>query len=741
MSGTSRIVLCLLATFPLNLFAQSAPPVNGGNQQSGQPTFKAGGEEVLLDVIARDKKGQPIKDLRAQDVEVYDDGVKRPITSFRLIEGTAALIAAGQPGSGETKQQLDPMRQVRLITLMFANLDDINDRRLSRTAALDLLKTELPQNVYMSVLVLDQTVEALQAFTNDRELLKKAVEQATGGSYTQFHAESLQVQAQLKQMLGPATAGESPQEQVTNMAPGGNTGPSAATAAQGSPVQAMAQMLLNMLQLAQTSELSQAGRATVYGLLSAVRQQYMLPGRKSVFLFSEGFAIPQGSEEAFKTVISTANRFNVSFYSIDARGLNSTNLNDGAISELRDAAGASRAQFGRNTGAVNPQKAKEFDQAIDAGKANTQNTLADLASSTGGFLIANTNDFRGMLRRAVDDTETYYELTYNPGIEKYDGSFRKVDLRTDRPGIRIQSRSGYFALPRVTGKTGAVLAPYEVPLLQALSLKPAPRAFDFYSAGLHFRSGNGSTCSIVLDLPLGNVSFRQGEAPDQKSEKTKSAPPMKAEFAYVVLVKDSQGEVMRNFRGDVPLQPAATQIEALRSSHFIYKESFDLPPGRYTLETAMLDRIAEKTSVRKSVLFMPAVSSQLGISSVSIVRSVRDKDETTVPTDPFLMSGKVVTPILGTLDRKSLSQGLSFYLVIYTDPNNHDKPSLSMQFSRDGQKIGGGTPELGPPDEHGRIQYVATASAESLQPGNYEVRFIVKQGSEVAAEPVTFTLE
>lgn len=717
----------------------ASPQAVQSQPQAAQGTFTAGAEEVSLDLIARDKKGQFVRDLKPDDLEIYDNGSKRAITSFRLIEGGSAVVSATTQNVVEKKQQLDPLMQVRLITLLFSNLADVNDRRLCRNAALDLLKMEFPANVYMAVLVLDQNLEALQAFTNDRELLKKAVEKATGASYTQFHEDSVQIQNQLQQTLGPATAGESPQEQINNMAPGGNTGPSGATSAQSGPSVAMAQMLLNMLQLAQRSELAQSGRASIYGLLSAVRQQYMLPGRKSIFFFSEGFSVPQGSEEAFKTVISTANRFNVSFYAIDARGLASTTMNGESISELRDAAAASRAQFGRNSGNVNVQKAQALDRAMDAGKANTQNTLAELATSTGGSLIANTNDFRGPLRRAVDDTETYYEVTYNPGIEKYDGTFRKIDLKTDRAGVRLQSRAGYFALPRATGDTGVVLAPYEVPLLNALSVKPSPHDFDFHSAGLHFRAGDASKCAVVLDLPFNSMTFQRTDAKPAKGERN-SAPVYNVNFAYIVLVKDSKGQIVRNFRGDVPLQPAETQLNALRASHFIYSQTFDLAPGRYTLETAMLDRIASKVSARRSVLVMPAVA-PLGISSVSIVRSLRDRDDSTPATDPFLISNRIVTPTLSGLQKSLLSQGLSFYLVIYTDPRNQAKPSLTMQFSRDGQPVGAGSPELGKADEQGRIQYIATAPVDSMQPGNYEVQFTARQGNQAAAQSVTFTLE
>ena len=216
---------------------------------------------------------------------------------------------------------------------------------------------------------------------------------------------------------------------------------------------AMAQMMYNTLLLTRTTELAQTGRAAIYGLLDAVKQQYRLPGRKSVLFFSSGFGIPQGMEEAFKTVISTANRFNVTFYSIEAGGLNTRALNQDAVSQLREAASASRANVSRRgNGSVTPAMAAAADTAINAGKANTQDTLANLAESTGGFLIANTNDFRDPLRKVSEDIQTYYEITYNPGIEKYDGSFRKVELKTSRNNVRLQSRAGLLCAAGVASR-------------------------------------------------------------------------------------------------------------------------------------------------------------------------------------------------------------------------------------------------------------------------------------------------
>jgi hypothetical protein len=91
--------------------------------------------------------------------------------------------------------------------------------------------------------------------------------------------------------------------------------------------------------------------------------------------------------------------------------------------------------------------------------------------------------------------------------------------------------------------------------------------------------------------------------------------------------------------------------------------------------------------------------------------------------------------------KKTENDTVAFYLTMYPDPNNTEKPSLRMDFSKDGTLLGGGSPAIGGPDAQGRIQYVANAPLGSLPPGNYEVKFSVKQGLETAHETVTFTVE
>ena len=107
-------------------------------------------------------------------------------------------------------------------------------------------------------------------------------------------------------------------------------------------------------------------------------------------------------------------------------------------------------------------------------RANVQGTMADLANSTGGFLISDSNDFRPGIQHVAVDIRGYYELPYIPAAREYDGRFRRMTV--SRAGVTLQTRSSYFTLPLSAGPS---TLPYEMPMLAALNTAPLPREFEY----------------------------------------------------------------------------------------------------------------------------------------------------------------------------------------------------------------------------------------------------------------------
>ena len=174
--------LILLAAAPLALPQQPQPP-----------TVKTNVDEVLLDMVVRDKKGKPITDLKPEEITVTDNGAKQTILSFRLVQGAEAISATG------ASMALDPLRQIRLVTLAFEPFAAPDQRKLARSAAIDLIKGDQGVNVFYSVVVIDTRLLVLQQFTKDHDALTKAIERATEGvSAPRLTSESDAIMAELK---------------------------------------------------------------------------------------------------------------------------------------------------------------------------------------------------------------------------------------------------------------------------------------------------------------------------------------------------------------------------------------------------------------------------------------------------------------------------------------------------------------------------------------------------------------
>jgi hypothetical protein len=101
----------------------------------------------------------------------------------------------------------------------------------------------------------------------------------------------------------------------------------------------------------------------------------------------------------------------------------------------------------------------------------------------------------------------------------------------------------------------------------------------------------------------------------------------------------------------------------------------------------------------------------------------------------------VISPSLNPVISKAGTEALPFYMVIYPNKNALEAPQLVMELSREGQVLGRGPVQLGQPNKDGRIQLVATVPLARLEPGDFTLRLVVKQGTETAEETASFILK
>src|SRR5438270_1661959 len=129
MPARTFLVLSLnaLVALPAVLGQTTTPPA-----QAERPLIHTTTREVLVDMVVRDKHHHAVTDLRPEEVEIYEDGVRQKVRVFRGIKGSEQLEtersdagaqkATAPAKSGETPHALNSMRQVNFVSVVFAQV-------------------------------------------------------------------------------------------------------------------------------------------------------------------------------------------------------------------------------------------------------------------------------------------------------------------------------------------------------------------------------------------------------------------------------------------------------------------------------------------------------------------------------------------------------------------------------------------------------------------------------------------
>lgn len=700
----------------------AAPSAWSQQPPSGQPatTIKTNVDEVLLDLVVRDKKGKPITDLKPDELTITDNGAKQTVLSFRQVRGTEAISETG------ASMPLDPLRQIRLVTLAFDNLSAPEQRKLAREAAIDLVKGEQGTNVFYSVVVIDTKLLLLQPFTKDHDALTKAIEKATQGvSAPRLASESDAIMAQLKISLNGQTVNGADQNvnlltaasQTASTQVGGTAAPTGDVLA---PV--LANVMLSMLSMNASAQ-SNSTRLTIDSLRALVDGLRPMPGRKSVMYFTWGMDRGPELDNIWRNLLATANRNNVTFYSVDTNGVMTGSQNAGAMGQLNSANNASGATTNINN-RVTTDQIKASDNAETAGRANMQLPIRDLAEATGGFLVGDSNDLRVPLRHVNEEISSYYELSYNPGITNFDGSFRKLAVTTTRKDVVIHARTGYFALPPEARAAG--LAPFELPLLKAISDGKLPFDVEFRAGVVQLQpKKEGTNVAVLVEVPMRSL------------EATKGATNLDVHCSFAALVKDSGGQVVQKITRDRSFKVTEEQHKL---GNFLDKSTFILAPGKYTLDTAVMDEANQKIGVDHSE-FTVGPAKGVAISGLLPMRSYTPNAKGLDPEDPFQFQGGSLTPTMEMVVKKVPNAMLRLFFTVYQDPSISGKPTVEIEFMANGQTLQKVPMELPAADAQGRIPYMMTIPATAIPDGKYDIRATAKQGGSSASSQATIRFE
>ena len=595
---------------------------------------------VLVDVRVADKKGQPVTDLSLGDFRVFEDGVEQRISSFSVenveelarageVNGAPPTIDLGKLPPTVTVSDVNKLTQNHRMIVLFFDLSSMQVDDLLRAvkSSENFIRKQLTPADLVAVATYSSDLRVAQNFTNDRDELHKAIEAIRVGE-----SSSLADQGETGAAGGSSATGEEIVTQDTSEA--------------FTPDETEFNIFNTDEKLAALESLADLLRG--------------VPGRKSIIHFSSGVERTGIENQAqLRATTDAANRADVSFYTVDARGL--VGLPPGG-----DASSASPS----GTAAYTASAFASQLSSLEGGRE----TLASLALDTGGRTYYDINDFGQAFTGVQQDNSTYYLLGYSPSNAKSDGRFRRIHVEVKRPGVRIQGRPGYYAPKNFRQFTAE---DKELQLEQAMDLDEPFVDLPLAVETASFRTSNQQYYVVLAaKIPGSSISFLN------------KSSGHRTEFDFAWRATGRAGHVAAALRDTLPVKLDPENYQQVLAGNFLYEGGIVLPPGNYKLKAVVRENESGRMGTFEGPLVLPAVgNSGLAVSSVVVSNQVQEpgavpRGRSRVATNP-LDSGRRILPSVTRVFRTD--QNLYVYLESY-GPKNTRKPT-----SRQNSTIGGGS--------------------------------------------------
>ncbi len=674
-----------------------------GYQNLAQPyTLKVTSNEVLVDARVTDRKGRPVTNLKASDFKVYEDGVLQKINSFDVENiqqlaqenGTKTKPAVINLGAlPPTTPQADYKKLVqnhRLLVLFF-DLTSLQIPDLLRAlhSAQNFIKHQMTPADLVAVVTYSSDLRVIQDFTNDPQALEKALKSIAIGQSAQLASNG---------SVGEAGGTDS----------FGNTIVTQDTGDAFTPDETEFNIFNTDEKLAALQSLAQMLRS--------------VPGRKSVIHFSSGIEQTGVDNEAqLQATIDSANRSDVSFYTLDARGLMALPPGGGASAASPSGTAIYTAD------AVSSQLSSLH---------NSRETLSTLATDTGGRMFTDLNHFAPVFQYVQKVNSTYYLLGYSPSNTKADGKYRRIRVVvTGEPGLKVEARPGYYA-PVSFARSSSEQK--EVELEEAMN-SPVP-ILDLPLAveTPYFLQPDGHYWVVLAaKIPGSAVPFRRHSAIHR------------TEFDFAWRATTANGKIAGALRDTLSVKLNPSTYQRVLKGNILYEGAMVLPPGTYTIKVVARENLTGKVGTFEKALVLPPVTRNgLELSSVVLSNELSKKSSLEVkrgPRGPWFM----MAPGAGMLQQTPLTVGAQAVLpsvtrVFRTNQNLYiyfqsyrsrpvpahkstprapagPPPSMAVVFFRNGMQIS----EAGPyPAQHesspgGVTTYFEKISLNKFPPGRY----------------------
>jgi VWFA-related protein len=524
-------------------------------QEVTTPTFPAKVEQVIVDLVVLDKKGNPVAGIDQDDLIVKEDGEPQSIVSFEAVqlpEAPAPVPAPAPPPPPRISTNATPeVQRGRTFVIVFDDTHITPSRaRDAKAAVASFLENGVREGDYVTLISTsggtwwttrmnagrDELIDTVKAFEG-RYIPDNTIEHMSDWEAMRIHVYRDRQTASRVLRRFQTYGVVMRRDRVRD-----DTNPTYLTADDPFVTGRASDVYY---------EARHRYRMTLDALERAADSLTAARGRKSIILVSEGFIYDPGAED-FKDVNEACRRANAAIYFVNARGLAAMPTH-------------MTAQFGP----AMPDRDLGFAFAETHEEAGGSESVA---ADSGGFTVRNTNDLESAIQRIADETRIYYLLGYVPTNAARDGRFREIDVEFSEGSgkdLKIRARKGYYA-PSPEGSRRVATTPGIDPAVQKVFDSPWTEAEIpmrmTHHVGAEKMLGKAEVL-IATEIDVRGLHFEEVEGRYQAS----------VEFLLVVTHRES-GEFFRwDQTVDLNLRPSTR--ERLNRVWFPVVRDFELQPG------------------------------------------------------------------------------------------------------------------------------------------------------------------
>jgi len=638
------LVAIVLTALVLAALAQQGDGQPSAKQELNAPLlkptvkFETTTQLVIVNVVAKDRDGKPIENLKASDFTVFEDGKPQEIKVFeyqRLEDAplpppakTFATRPEDKPQEAETPQPAPRVtsavqttitpakpgeikyKDSRLLVLYFDFQGmPVEDQIRAQEGALKFLTTQMTAADRVAIMSYTGQLKVLHDFSDDRDSLIRTVKGLVLGEASEM---ANVVSDESAEDTGAAFTADESEFNIFNT----------------------------------DRQLTALGQA--------LKMLASLPEKKALVYFASGIARSGIDNDAqLRATINTALRSNVSIYPVDARGLVAM-------------APAGNANRGSGGGAGNRGNfSGGAGRSMMSNLSGSQDTLYALAADTGGKAFLDSNDLAMGVAQAQRDIASYYILGYYSTNTAMDGKYRRIKVQINNNlNARLDYRTGYFASKEFKQFTAS---DRERQLEEALMLGDPITDLTLALEVAYFRlAADRYYVPVTVKLPGSDL------------ELAKRGGAQSTRLDYICQVRDSRGRLIASARDFITVKLKEDTAAELSKKTVAYDVGFALQPGTYTLKFLTRENETGKMGTFETKFTVPDLTKDVGMLPISavVLSNQREKLDNAIGSagfnrrlfsfNPLVRGGEKLVPSVTRVFRKD--QEMYVFLEAY-EPN------------------------------------------------------------------------